>query len=130
MERQDIYSVCVQMTLLDDRMTATLVGEKHEGIARALPDKHYPEMLVNNLKGKLLLMNSMTSFVSFCYPVACTFRVVDALQKANKDFDLLIVPHGVFACDSYMFRRAWDYLVKHLQEVEPPKEFLLSDVSM
>jgi dipeptidyl-peptidase 4 len=52
--------------------------------------------------------------------------VVDALIKANKDFDLLLLPHQAhgYGVDSpYMMRRRWDYFVKWLLEVEPPKEF-------
>ena len=112
------------------RLSGAFIGEKYEGRNGPLPDKRYAEQLVDNLDGKLLLMNSMSSVLSSCYPPASTFRMINALQKANKDFDLLIVPHGGFACNSYMFRRAWDYLVKHLLGVEPPKEYLLDDVSM
>ena len=130
MERQDIYKVCVCMMLLDDRLTGALVGERHEGIKGPIPDKQYPEDLANNLQGKLMLMNSMSSFLSAGYPPASTFRVIDALQKANKDFDMLIVPHGGFGCDNYMFRRGFDYLVQHLLGVEPPKEYLFSNVNM
>ena len=51
--------------------------------------------------------------------------VVDALIKANKDFDLLMLPnrrHG-FGGEPYMMRRRWDYFVKHLMGAEPPKEY-------
>ena len=55
-----------------------------------------------------------------------TLLVVDALIKANKDFDLLLIPtarHGYGTADNYMMRRRWDYFVKHLLGAEPPKEF-------
>ena len=54
-----------------------------------------------------------------------TLLVVNALIAANKDFDLIMFPnrgHG-FALEPYMMRRRWDYFVKHLLEVEPPKEY-------
>ena len=57
------------------------------------------------------------------------FRLVEALQKANKDVDLLVVPQTAFLMGSYEQRRAWDYLVKHLQGAEPPKEFNLGEFS-
>ena len=60
------------------------------------------------------------------YPAAGTLRVVDALEKANKDVDLLVSPDG-WLMDSYEQRRAWDYLVTHLQGSEPPKEFTLGE---
>jgi dipeptidyl aminopeptidase/acylaminoacyl peptidase len=52
--------------------------------------------------------------------------VVDALVKANKDFDLIIFPnagHGYGADSNYMMRRRWDYFVKHLMGAEPPREY-------
>jgi len=57
-----------------------------------------------------------------------TMRMADALMKANKDFDLMIVPntnHGS-AGSLYFQRRRWDYFVKNLMGVEPPKEFKLA----
>ena len=53
------------------------------------------------------------------------FRLVEALQKANKDVDMLCIPNMMSEIISYTQRREWDYLVKHLQGVEPPKEFPL-----
>ena len=54
-----------------------------------------------------------------------TMLVVDALIKANKDFDLLLMPgrtHG-FGNEAYMVRRRWDYFVKHLLGAEPPADY-------
>ncbi len=76
-----------------------------------------------NLKGKLMLVHgAMDDNV----PPSNTYLVVDALAKANKDFDLVIFPHARhgFGVDGlYMMRRRWDYFVKNLMGVEPPKEF-------
>ena len=78
-----------------------------------------------NLKGKLLLAHgNMDNNV----PPYNTWLVVEALEKANKDFDLLIFPnarHGYGAGSFYMMRRRWDYFVKNLLGVEPPKEYKL-----
>ena len=55
-------------------------------------------------------------------PLPATIKLVDALVKADKDFDFLIMPnraHG-FGNDPYFVRRRWDYFVKHLMGVEPP----------
>jgi len=57
-----------------------------------------------------------------------TLLVVDALVKANKDFDLILFPHaahGYGADASYMMRRRWDYFVRWLLGAEPPKEYLM-----
>jgi dipeptidyl-peptidase 4 len=79
-----------------------------------------------NLKGKLLLAHgNMDDNV----PPYNTWLVVDALIKANKDFDLLIFPnarHGYGQASYYMMRRRWDYFVKNLLGAEPPKEYVLA----
>jgi dipeptidyl aminopeptidase/acylaminoacyl peptidase len=54
-----------------------------------------------------------------------TLLVVNELIRANKDFDLLMLPnrgHG-FGNEAYMVRRRWDYFVKYLLGVEPPREY-------
>ena len=56
-----------------------------------------------------------------------TFQLVDALANANKDFDLFIHPSGGHGSDvKNALRRTWDYLVGHLQGLEPPKDFVLT----
>jgi dipeptidyl-peptidase-4 len=53
---------------------------------------------------------------------------VDALIKANKDFDLLMLPnqaHGYGDASNYMTRRRWDYFVKNLLGMEPPPNYEL-----
>ena len=73
-----------------------------------------------NITGKLFLLHGdMDSNVLPSH----TLQVADALIKANRDFDLLIVPnagHGTLEPRSYALRRAWDFLVRHLMGVEPP----------
>jgi len=78
-----------------------------------------------NLKGHLLLAHgTMDDNV----PPNNTLLVVDALIKANKDFDLLMIPnarHGYGPATYYMMRRRWDYFVRYLQGGVPPKEYVL-----
>ena len=55
---------------------------------------------------------------------ASTMQVVNALNKAGKDYDLLFVPGGGRCVGSdyrYAIRRQRDFFVKHLMGVEPPK---------
>jgi len=61
-------------------------------------------------------------------PSQNTMLVIDALEKANKDYDLVVFPnaaHGYGAGSVYMMRRRWDYFVKNLLGVDPPKEYQL-----
>ena len=103
-------------------------GEKWQGLLETFPDgttnydNQANQLLVENLKGKLLLTHgTMDTNV----PVYNTLLVVDRLIEANKDFDLALFPnrgHG-FAMEPYMMRKRWDYFVKNLLGAEPPKEY-------
>ena len=78
-----------------------------------------------HLKGKLFLLHGM---MDDNVPPQSTLLVVDALVKANKDFDLLLLPHarhGFGADNFYVMRRRWDYFVRHLLGATPPQEFAL-----
>ena len=82
-----------------------------------------------NLKGHLLLAHGT---IDNNVPPYNTFLVVDALIKANKDFDLLMLPnqrHGYGNMANYMTRRRWDYFVRYLLGAEPPKEYNLGPKS-
>ena len=75
------------------------------------------------LQGKLMLIHGM---MDDNVPVSNTLLVVDALMKANKDFDLILLPHarhGFGPDGAYIMRRRWDYFVEHLQGNVPPREF-------
>ena len=64
-------------------------------------------------------------------PPSNTLLVADALMKANKDFDLLLLPnarHGFGADGAYIMRRRWDYFVTHLQGNIPPKEYRMGQL--
>jgi dipeptidyl aminopeptidase/acylaminoacyl peptidase len=85
-------------------------------------DNQANQLQAKNLKGKLLLAHgTMDNNV----PPNNTLLVVNELIKANKDFDLLMLPnrgHG-FGNEGYMVRRRWDYFVKNLLGAEPPREY-------
>jgi len=80
-------------------------------------------LLVSGIKGRLFLLHG--DMDSNVLP-GQTLQLADALIKANRDFDLLIVPnagHGTLAPRSYALRRAWDFMVRHLLGAEPPREY-------
>jgi dipeptidyl aminopeptidase/acylaminoacyl peptidase len=70
------------------------------------------------LAGRLLLIvGEMDGNV----PPESTYRFVDALTKAGKDFDLVVVPGGGHGAGSPVTeRRLQDFFVRHLQGREPP----------
>ncbi|MGI9625977.1 MAG: DPP IV N-terminal domain-containing protein, partial [Longimicrobiales bacterium] len=76
---------------------------------------------VDKLKGKLLLMHG--DMDDNVHP-AMTVQLIDALTKANKDYDLVWAPdraHGLN--EPYFIRRRWDYFVEHLLGAEPPSQY-------
>jgi dipeptidyl aminopeptidase/acylaminoacyl peptidase len=98
---------------------------EHRGNGFTSYDSQANQNFAKDLKGKLLLAHgTMDNNV----PPNNTLLVVDALIKANKDFDLLMIPnaaHGYGDAANYMTRRRWDYFVKNLLGMEPPKEYVL-----
>jgi dipeptidyl aminopeptidase/acylaminoacyl peptidase len=92
-------------------------------------DSQANQNIAKNLKGHLLLAHgTMDNNV----PLNNTLLVVDALIKANKDFDLLIIPnvaHGYAEASPYMARRRWDYFVRNLAGNTPPKEYQMKPYS-
>ncbi|MGE0042741.1 MAG: DPP IV N-terminal domain-containing protein [Vicinamibacterales bacterium] len=112
----------------DNRIYEDDWGEKWQGLLKKGPDgtSNYDDQANQNhakdLKGKLLIAHgTMDTNV----PPNSTLLVVDALIKANKDFDLIMFPnrsHG-FGNEPYMVRRRWDYFVKYLLGAEPPREY-------
>jgi len=86
-------------------------------------DSQANQNIAKNLKGHLLLAHgTMDDNV----PMNNTLVLVDALIKANKDFDLLLIPnarHGYREATPYMTRRRWDYFVRYLAGEKPPVEY-------
>jgi dipeptidyl aminopeptidase/acylaminoacyl peptidase len=98
-------------------------GKSEYDVGKSNYDIQANQLLVENLKGKLLIAHGM---LDDNVPPSNTMVVVDALIKANKDFDLILFPnkrHGYGDMSNYMTRRKWDYFVKHLKGLDPPKNF-------
>ncbi len=113
----------------DNRQYEDDWGERYHGLLTKQPggvDNYTAEAnqtYAKNLKGKLLLAHGT---LDDNVPPNNTTLVADALIKANKDFDLLMLPnqaHGYGAMSGYMMRKRWDYFVKNLMGAEPPKEY-------
>ena len=84
--------------------------------------------MASRLKGHLLLEHGDVD--DNVHPVE-TMRLADALMKANKDFDMLLVPnmfHGESGEHAlYLVRRRWDYFVQYLLGVTPPANFEIKE---
>ncbi len=105
-------------------------GEKYQGM---LDEDNYVNqinaLLAGNLKGKLLLIHGELD--DNVHP-ALTMQVVNALIKANKDFDMLIMPNMNHSLGNnpYFIRKKWDYFVEHLLEKQPPKGYKIEAPSL
>lgn len=82
--------------------------------------------MASNLKGKLLITHGG---IDENVNPSATFKLADALIKADKEFDMLILPsqrHG-YAGDFnvYFIKKKWNYFVKHLLNKEPIWDFEL-----
>jgi dipeptidyl aminopeptidase/acylaminoacyl peptidase len=112
----------------DNRLYEDDWGDRFQGLlrrdgARDNYEAQANQLAASNLRGKLLLVHgAMDDNV----PPYNTYLVVDALVKANKDFDLIILPqqrHGFGSDNDYVTRRRWDFFVRHLLGAEPPREY-------
>lgn len=98
-------------------------SEKHHGVKESIGEKGDTTFLYNiannqsmakNLKGRLLLVHG--DIDNNVHP-GNTIRVVDALVRANKRFDMLILPgqrHGFGDMNEYFFWRMADYFSENL----------------
>jgi dipeptidyl aminopeptidase/acylaminoacyl peptidase len=101
-------------------------GERYDGlVTQSNYEAQANEVYAKNLKGKLMLAHGL---MDDNVPPYNTMLVVEALIKANKNFDLVVfpnTPHGYGRYSPYMMRRRWDYFVKNLLGEEPPAEYEL-----
>lgn len=99
-------------------------GERYNGLAENVDyEAQANQNYAKNLKGKLMLVHGM---MDDNVPPYNTLLVVEALQKANKSFDLVIFPnsaHGYGPYSAYMMRRRWDYFVQNLLGAQSPKDY-------
>lgn len=108
-------------------------GERYNGLEKDGADgvSNYEaqanQVNAKNLKGKLMLAHGM---MDDNVPPYNTMLVIEELEKANKDYDLIVFPnsrHGYGTYASYMMRRRWDYFVRNLLATEPPKEYVIKN---
>ncbi|HXT68106.1 MAG TPA: prolyl oligopeptidase family serine peptidase, partial [Vicinamibacterales bacterium] len=105
-------------------------GERYQGPLVKNPDgtDNYAieatQTQAAGLKGHLFLIHgTMDNNV----PPYNTLLVADALIKANKEFDMLLIPnsgHG-FAPANYVMIQRWNYFVRHLLDADPPRNYVV-----
>jgi dipeptidyl aminopeptidase/acylaminoacyl peptidase len=107
-------------------------GEQYIGLLERDPrgasgyDSQDDVPLASNLQGHLLLIDGTTDDN---VPPYLTNLLVQALIRANKDFDLLLLPNQRHmyrgAARLYAARRRWDYYVRYLLGAQPPRGYAL-----
>ena len=119
----DFYKVTVLHCMADSRFMVASIAEATDiAMPKTTPPRTpYPEDCAESFAGKLLLTLGLRAA-----PLSPTYRLVDALIKANKDVDMLCVPNMMNMVTPYTLRREWDYFVTHLMGEEPPEQFLLT----
>jgi dipeptidyl-peptidase 4 len=105
-------------------------GEKFQGLLRHNADgttnydSQANQNLASGLKGHLLLAHGTADDN---VPPNLTLLLADALIRANKTFDLILLPnqHHTYTGESgaYMTRRRWDYFVENLQGGAVPRDY-------
>lgn len=80
--------------------------------------------MAGNLKGKLLITHGG---IDENVNPSATFKLAEALIKANKEFDMLILPsqhHGYGGIyNDYFTKKKWNYFVEHLLGQKPIWDF-------
>lgn len=107
----------------DNRIYNRWWSETHHGVKEVISDKGDTTFVYNiksnpeiakQLKGNLMLVHG--DIDNNVHP-GNSLRVVDALIRANKRFDMLILPeqrHGFGDMDEYFYWRLVDYFSQHL----------------
>ena len=118
----DFYSVAVATSgNHDNGVNLAMWAEHYNGDVSAEGRRAISNAtLAENLRGKLLLIHGELDDNAHPY---MTLRLADALIKADKDFDLIVIPgaeHALVGRQHYFLRRTWDYFVRHLHGSEPP----------
>lgn len=119
----DTYSVAVaQCGNHDQRLFSFCWGERYMGLpVDERWEQSSPATHAANLRGSLLLIHGELD--QGVHP-ANSQQLADALLKAGKDFELLLVPgadHGVGGV-GVAAKRTWDHLVRHLRQEQPPTD--------
>lgn len=122
----DFYKVGVASSADHDfRMEKAWWPEMYQGWP---VDETYEEVSnitnAKNLKGKLLITHGG---IDDNVNPSATFKLAEALIKADKEFDLLILPsqrHGYTGnYRKYFIKKRWNYFVEHLLGITPIWDF-------
>lgn len=120
-ERPDFYKAGLSGSgVHDNRLDKAWWNEQWMGDKLGpLFDANSNILWASKLTGKLMVAHGE---LDENVPLANSLRLLDALMKADKDFELLIVPNADHRVEAvpYFHRRRWDFFVRELLGKTPP----------
>lgn len=123
LDHPDFYRVGVATSPYDPLLNDRTWQERYQGSGeRAAILPAALSAGAERLRGDLLVMHGDLDDVA---SPSGTLRLADALIRANKQFEMLIVPNTdhQLAVQPYAIRRQWDFFVRHLLGAEPPADY-------
>lgn len=116
----------------DNRLYEDAWGEKYQGLlstdkdGKTSYDNQSNPALAERLKGRLMLVHGT---LDDNVPPDHTLLMAQALIKANKNFDMLMLPNARHGYGEeytpYVTRRRWDYFVEYLMGALPPRDYAM-----
>lgn len=108
----------------DHRMEKIWWPELYQGFP--VDTQYHNQSNVTNahkLKGHLMLV---TGDQDNNVNPSATYKLAGELVKANKDFELIVLPnenHDTCYWNKYFLRKRWDFFVRYLLGIDPPREY-------
>ena len=119
----------------DNRLYEDAWGEKYQGLLTTHKDgtTNYDNQsnpaLAARLQGRLMLVHGT---LDDNVPPDHTLLMAQALIKANKNFDMLMLPNARHGYGEeytpYVTRRRWDYFVEYLMGATPPTDYVMQPI--
>lgn len=128
----DLYKVGVAISGTSDNYAYFVEHDRFYGLPSEFPESYKAQLnypLADQIKGRLLLVAGDAD--DNVHPLQ-TILMADALAKANRNFDMMILPdlnHGTTESNGYVNKRKWDYFVQHLLNAQPPTDVVVPDRS-
>lgn len=127
----DVFKVGVALAQSTDNYMYSFRHDRWYGLPSEFPETYQAQLnsrLADQIKGRLLLVAGDAD--DDTHPLH-TILMAGALAKANRSFDMLILPdlnHSTTATNGYVTKRRWDYFVEHLLGAEPPIDIEVPDI--
>ncbi|RWB65937.1 MAG: S9 family peptidase [Mesorhizobium sp.] len=129
-QRPDVFKVGVASAQTSDNYAYCFDHDRWYGLPSEFPESYQAQLnypLAAQIEGRLLLVAGDAD--EDCHPLH-TILMAGALAKANRNFDMLILPdlnHATTASNGYLIKRRWDYFVQHLLGGVPPTDVRVPD---